>query len=145
MGDIEETYLKSDEAIPLSSSQATSKAYTFGCEVSYIEPHAKLSNSWFHEHTWMGPLMSISRTAPLMSIYKVLINTKINILLPFGPLAILLHYLTGKHVRSTDFRYHFFIHFIQKGMLLKWKSTVVDFFIIFSNVDLWPHDVIYVF
>ncbi|GMQ07893.1 hypothetical protein CsSME_00051890 [Camellia sinensis var. sinensis] len=97
MGDIEETYLKSDEAIPLSSSQATSKAYTFGCEVSYIEPHAKLSNSWFHEHTWMGPLMSISRTAPLMSIYKVLINTKINILLPFGPLAILLHYLTGKH------------------------------------------------
>ncbi|KAL7180601.1 hypothetical protein ACSBR1_043736 [Camellia fascicularis] len=102
MGDVEEIYLESDEAIPLSSSQATSKAatskaYTFGCEVSYIEPYAKLSNSWFHEHAWMGPLMSISRTAPLMSIYKVLINTKINILLPFGPLAILLHYLTGKH------------------------------------------------
>lgn len=34
---------------------------------------------------------------PLRSIYIVLIKAKINMLLPFGPLAILLHYLTGKH------------------------------------------------
>lgn len=32
------------------------------------------------------------------SIYFVLIKAKINLLLPFGPLAILLHYLTGHHV-----------------------------------------------
>ncbi|KAG4972702.1 hypothetical protein JHK84_038777 [Glycine max] len=31
------------------------------------------------------------------SIYVVLIKAKINLLLPFGPLAILLHYLTGHH------------------------------------------------
>ncbi|KAF3772271.1 Vacuolar cation/proton exchanger 2 [Nymphaea thermarum] len=31
------------------------------------------------------------------SVYTVLIKAKINVLLPFGPLAILLHYLTGRH------------------------------------------------
>ena len=35
------------------------------------------------------------------SIYIVLIKAKINVLLPFGPLAILLHYVTHKHVRNT--------------------------------------------
>nr|GMD35416.1 vacuolar cation/proton exchanger 5 isoform X3 [Ipomoea batatas] len=33
----------------------------------------------------------------LRSIYIVLIRAKINVLLPFGPLAILLHHVTGKH------------------------------------------------
>ena len=32
------------------------------------------------------------------SIYFVLIKAKINLLLPFGPFAILLHYVTGHHV-----------------------------------------------
>ncbi|KAF6174990.1 hypothetical protein GIB67_026478 [Kingdonia uniflora] len=37
------------------------------------------------------------RSTALNSIYIVLIRAKINILLPFGPLAILLHYITGLH------------------------------------------------
>ncbi|KAI3941046.1 hypothetical protein MKW92_045322 [Papaver armeniacum] len=37
------------------------------------------------------------RNRALMSIYIVLIKAKINVLLPFGPLAIILHYTTGKH------------------------------------------------
>ncbi|CAN6470821.1 unnamed protein product [Victoria cruziana] len=37
------------------------------------------------------------RSRILYNIYTVLIKAKINVLLPFGPLAILLHYLTGKH------------------------------------------------
>jgi len=35
------------------------------------------------------------------SINIVIMSAKINLLLPFGPLCILLHYLTRKHVRST--------------------------------------------
>eukprot|EP00268_Persea_americana_P046970 TRINITY_DN4859_c0_g1_i4.p1 TRINITY_DN4859_c0_g1~~TRINITY_DN4859_c0_g1_i4.p1 ORF type:complete len:422 (+),score=70.87 TRINITY_DN4859_c0_g1_i4:717-1982(+) len=37
------------------------------------------------------------RNRLLMNIYIVLIKAKINVLLPFGPFAIALHYLTGKH------------------------------------------------
>ncbi|KAJ4796601.1 vacuolar cation/proton exchanger [Rhynchospora pubera] len=42
-----------------------------------------------------GPRSVKSRI--LKSIYIVLIKAKINVLLPFGPLAVILHYLTGKH------------------------------------------------
>lgn len=34
----------------------------------------------------------------LTSVHIVIFQAKINVLLPFGPLAVLLHYLTGKHV-----------------------------------------------
>lgn len=44
------------------------------------------------------------RNRLLMNIYIVLIKAKINVLLPFGPFAIALHYLTGKHVSLTDLR-----------------------------------------
>ncbi|MED6181700.1 Vacuolar cation/proton exchanger 2 [Stylosanthes scabra] len=37
------------------------------------------------------------RITRIRSLYVVLIKAKINLLLPFGPLAIALHYLTGKH------------------------------------------------
>ncbi|XP_057459997.1 vacuolar cation/proton exchanger 2-like [Actinidia eriantha] len=89
MGPVEEKiYLESDEEVPLSSSQATSKIHTFDFEASHIGSHAKLSNSYFSKTIRLGPLRSI---------YIVLIKAKINFLLPFGPLAIMLHYLTGKH------------------------------------------------
>ncbi|KAK8941352.1 Vacuolar cation/proton exchanger 2 [Platanthera zijinensis] len=42
-----------------------------------------------------GPIRARSRL--LMSIYIVIFKAKINILLPFGPLALLLHYLTQNH------------------------------------------------
>eukprot|EP00262_Sarcandra_glabra_P000094 TRINITY_DN1012_c0_g2_i1.p1 TRINITY_DN1012_c0_g2~~TRINITY_DN1012_c0_g2_i1.p1 ORF type:complete len:436 (+),score=65.26 TRINITY_DN1012_c0_g2_i1:178-1485(+) len=45
-------------------------------------------------HAWPHPKRTRGRLPP--SLYHVLI-AKINILLPFGPLAIVLHYLTGRH------------------------------------------------
>ncbi|KAG5538064.1 hypothetical protein RHGRI_025224 [Rhododendron griersonianum] len=89
MGALEETIdLESEEEIPLTSSQAMSKAHPFDFEAPHIGPHAKLSNSWFSK-----PM----QIRAFRSIYIVLVKAKINVLLPFGPLAILLHYLTGKH------------------------------------------------
>jgi len=36
----------------------------------------------------------------LTSVRVVIFQARINVLLPFGPLAIMLHYLSGKHVRA---------------------------------------------
>ncbi|KAK3025118.1 hypothetical protein RJ639_043900, partial [Escallonia herrerae] len=87
MGPIEERLDVDDEEIPFSSSQAT-EVGALQFESSHCVPHANMSNSWF--------LRKI-RISPFRSIYVVLMKAKINVLLPFGPLAILLHYLTGKH------------------------------------------------
>ncbi|KAL6969066.1 Vacuolar cation/proton exchanger 2 [Sarracenia purpurea var. burkii] len=88
MGAVEEKIdLESDEEIPLSLSQTRSKAHTFDFEASCIGSHTKLSTSWCFKQL---------RIRHLRSVYIVLIKAKISILLPFGPLAILLHYLTGK-------------------------------------------------
>uniref|UniRef100_A0A5B6ZTQ0 Vacuolar cation/proton exchanger n=1 Tax=Davidia involucrata TaxID=16924 RepID=A0A5B6ZTQ0_DAVIN len=80
--------LESDEEIPFNSSQTTDKVCTFDFETSHIGQHANISKSWAFKRMW---------NRPLCSIHTVLIKAKINMLLPFGPLAILLHYLTGKH------------------------------------------------
>ena len=40
------------------------------------------------------------KSSPFSSVYDVLIKAKINVLLPFGPLAIVLHYVTRKHVST---------------------------------------------
>ena len=37
----------------------------------------------------------------LTSVRVVIFQAKINVLLPFGPLAIMLHYLSGTHVRAS--------------------------------------------
>lgn len=37
------------------------------------------------------------------SVRVVIFQAKINVLLPFGPLAIMLHYLSGKHVSALHF------------------------------------------
>lgn len=82
--------LDSDEEIPFSTSQGPVKVHPFDFETSHIVSHKPLSNIW---------ILKRMRSAPLRSVYVVLIKAKINMLLPFGPLAILLHYVTGKHVR----------------------------------------------
>ncbi|KAK9281986.1 hypothetical protein L1049_004897 [Liquidambar formosana] len=93
MGPIEEkTDLESDEEIPFSSSPATRKVHAFDFEATHIGPH--VSSTWIYKQI---------RIRPLKSIYIVLIKAKINMLLPFGLLAILLHYLTGKHVWVFSF------------------------------------------
>jgi Ca2+:H+ antiporter len=78
---------------PSSSSSAPpskQQPHTFHFDSSAATlPKSSSSSSFFnHPRT-----RRISR-----SIYIVLIKAKVNILLPFGPLAIFLHYFTGKHV-----------------------------------------------
>lgn len=84
----EKVDLESDEEIPFSASATRKKVQPFDSEIN-IASHVDMSKSWILKRIQMGPLRSI---------YIVLIKAKINMLLPFGPLAILLHYLTGKHV-----------------------------------------------
>ncbi|XP_034207955.1 vacuolar cation/proton exchanger 2-like isoform X2 [Prunus dulcis] len=84
----EKTDLEYDEEIPFSSSSATSKMEALDFEMIHLHSRAELANSWISRH--------IRMRVP-KSIYFVLIKAKINVLLPFGPLAILLHYLTGQH------------------------------------------------
>ncbi|KAM1218950.1 hypothetical protein ACFX13_046898 [Malus domestica] len=82
------TDLESDEEIPFSSSAATSKVEALDFEMIHLRSRADLANSWVSTHMWIR----VPR-----SIYIVLFKAKINVLLPLGPLAILLHYITGKH------------------------------------------------
>ncbi|XP_061373145.1 vacuolar cation/proton exchanger 3-like [Gastrolobium bilobum] len=85
MGSVEKKMdLDFDEEIPFSSSPSTSKVRTLNFERTVDLPKSSFFN--------ILRARCISR-----SIYVVLIKAKINMLLPFGPLAILLHYLTGKH------------------------------------------------
>lgn len=86
------TELDSDEEIPLSASPVKRKVLSFDFEMSHIPSHSNVAKS---------RTFSFMRISVLRSIYIVLIKAKINVLLPFGPLAILLHYITGKHVCST--------------------------------------------
>ncbi|KAI4326231.1 hypothetical protein MLD38_031564 [Melastoma candidum] len=80
--------LDSDEEIPFSSSPGGTKIHPLDCEGErYMSPTVAVK-SWFYKQKGFRLFRSI---------YIVLIRAKINILLPFGPLAILLHYLTGKH------------------------------------------------
>ncbi|KAL3528523.1 hypothetical protein ACH5RR_007845 [Cinchona calisaya] len=85
----EKVDLDSDEELPFCSSHATSKVQSMDCETS------RITSPRHHSHSWV--LRKMQHISPLRSIYFILIKAKINMLLPFGPLAILLHYLTGKH------------------------------------------------
>ncbi|KAK2651797.1 hypothetical protein Ddye_011653 [Dipteronia dyeriana] len=76
-----------DDEIPFSSSPLSNKVHAFDFEPE-MYPSADVAYSRIFKQIRMGPLRSI---------YVVLIKAKINLLLPFGPLAIMLHYLTGKH------------------------------------------------
>lgn len=92
MGPVDEKIdLESDEEIPFSSTPVIGKVHTFDSESTHIYPRAAFSYSRILKQIRMGPVSSI---------YTVVFKAKINMLLPFGPLAILLHYLTGKHVRT---------------------------------------------
>ncbi|RWR95806.1 vacuolar cation/proton exchanger 3-like protein [Cinnamomum micranthum f. kanehirae] len=57
-----------------------------------------------HPNSHFRPLINVPRVAIqwirnrlFKNIYVVLIRAKINVLLPFGPLAVVLHYVTGNH------------------------------------------------
>ncbi|KAL3825040.1 hypothetical protein ACJIZ3_021069 [Penstemon smallii] len=90
MGAVEEKvdHLESDEEIPFHASQSTNKIHSLNFETSPLS-NQRFSASWV--------LRKVNRVSILRSMYIVLIRAKINVLLPFGPLAIMLHYLTNKH------------------------------------------------
>lgn len=94
MGSIgEKVDLESDEEIPFSSSHnATNKAETLHFEAA---AHMASPRSFYSSSRVLRKMDQISF---MRSIYIVILKAKINILLPFGPLAILLHYVTKKHV-----------------------------------------------
>ncbi|KAL6585260.1 Vacuolar cation/proton exchanger 2 [Orobanche minor] len=90
MGSIEENVdIESDEEIPFSGSQTTNKMQSLNFESSNILMDRRFSASWV--------LRKVHHISILRSIYIVLIKAKINVLLPFGPLAVMLHYLTNQH------------------------------------------------
>lgn len=93
MGSIEEkTNYLSDEEIPLKASPVPKNIpHSFDCETTHVGSSPDDKRWWTTNNI---------RFRPLRSAYVVLVRAKINVLLPFGPLAILLHYVTGKHVRS---------------------------------------------
>ncbi|CAN4089242.1 unnamed protein product [Withania somnifera] len=84
----EKLELEFDEEIPFSSSQASIKMDS----LHYEAPHVASPRS--HRSRVLRKMYQISL---LRSVYTVIIKAKINVLLPFGPLAILLHYVTGKY------------------------------------------------
>lgn len=98
MGSIEEKVdLESDEELPFSGSHTTNKMQPMNFEPSHILLNRRFSASWV--------LRKVHRISILRSIYIVLIKAKINVLLPFGPLAIILHYVTNRHVRKSKLVY----------------------------------------
>lgn len=93
--------LEFGEDIPLNSSKPTRKA-TLSLDFDTSSPlQREVPNSRFAKKL---------RCTPFKSIYYVIIQAKINVLLPFGPLAILLHYLTHKYV-SKPFLFTIFVTF----------------------------------
>ncbi|XP_021747299.1 vacuolar cation/proton exchanger 3-like [Chenopodium quinoa] len=80
--------LEFGEDIPLSSSKSSKK----GLHPLEFETSSTIPREVPNSH-----LLKKLRVSPFRSIHTVVIKAKINVLLPFGPLAILLHYLTDKH------------------------------------------------
>ncbi|XP_022884999.1 vacuolar cation/proton exchanger 3-like [Olea europaea var. sylvestris] len=85
----EKVDLESDEETPLNSTQPTNKRQSFNFEANHVISPSKVSSS--------SVLRKIQRISLFRSIYVVLFKAKINVLLPFGPIAITLHYLSKKH------------------------------------------------
>lgn len=90
--------LDSDEETPFSSTHPTNKMQSTQFETT------RISSSPTHvSHPWA--LRRMRHIRVFRSIYIVLIKAKINMLLPFGPLAIVMHYVTGKH--HVRFQFNF--------------------------------------
>ncbi|XP_073146275.1 vacuolar cation/proton exchanger 3-like [Henckelia pumila] len=91
MGSVHERVeLESDEEIPLGGSQTTNKVQSLNFEEPTTSQPKVVSASWVLAKV-------VDRFGLLRSIYIVLIKGKINFLLPFVPLTVMLHYLSEKH------------------------------------------------
>ncbi|XP_022843876.1 vacuolar cation/proton exchanger 2-like isoform X3 [Olea europaea var. sylvestris] len=84
----EKVDLESDKEIPFNATPKTNKRQSFNFEANDVISPSKVSS--------LSGLRKM-QISLLKSIYIVLIKAKISVLLPFGPIAIMLHYLSKKH------------------------------------------------
>ncbi|KAL4560102.1 hypothetical protein LXL04_032251 [Taraxacum kok-saghyz] len=100
---------ESDEESPLTLSQPIGAKQSFQFETS--------------SHTTVPKFRTLRRLqfTAFHSVYVVLVKAKINVLLPFGPLAVLMHYTTGRHV--SIFFHPLFIF----SMTTKLKKSIFPF------------------
>jgi len=77
-----------------------------GVDELELSPPPRKMHSLDFEH--IGSLAAVaellspgSRWGRALTSVRVIFQARINVLLPFGPLAIMLHYLSGKHVRAA--------------------------------------------
>ncbi|KAJ8747813.1 hypothetical protein K2173_007001 [Erythroxylum novogranatense] len=85
MEPVEKVEMESDEETPLSASPAGTKVHPFDSELHSAGVPADVGKFRIFNRLKMSPLSSI---------YFVLMAAKINMLLPFGPLAMLVHHFT---------------------------------------------------
>lgn len=101
---LEKIDFESDEESPLTLSQSAGAKQSFQFETS--------------SHTSVPKFRTLRKLqfTAFHSVYVVLFKAKINVLLPFGPLAVLMHYMTGRHVRIFS---HLFLSFFSMTLKLK--------------------------
>ena len=89
----ERTYL---EHVEISASQRnrTDEVQAFEFETFELRPNENNANSSIFKRIWI----SLPR-----NIYFVLFKSRVSMLLPVGPIAILVHHLSEKQVRSATF------------------------------------------
>jgi Ca2+:H+ antiporter len=100
--------VSADDKMDTDFDEETPFSFTSPSSSSSSAPPSKQQPHTFHFDSSAATLPKSSSSSSFFnhprtrrisrSIYIVLIKAKVNILLPFGPLAIFLHYFTGKHV-----------------------------------------------
>uniref|UniRef100_A0A2P2LPJ6 Vacuolar cation/proton exchanger n=1 Tax=Rhizophora mucronata TaxID=61149 RepID=A0A2P2LPJ6_RHIMU len=88
MTPIEKADLESEEEIPLRMSSARREVIPFDLETTSLSSNSSMAHSRIFKRIQMSPLRSI---------YFVLLKGKINMLLPFGPVAIAVHHFSQNH------------------------------------------------
>jgi hypothetical protein len=91
-------------------------------ELAAPAPAPRKMHSLEFEH--IGSLAAVAESlAPgsrwqraLTSVRVVIFQAKINVLLPFGPLAIMLHYLSGTHVRAPAPHFVSYIFYFRRRL-----------------------------
>lgn len=91
MGSIDEKIdLEAHEELTFSSSAATGDIEALHFETVHLHSRADVAYSWISKN--------VGRIRTPRSLYVVLLNAKLTMFLPCGPLAIWLHIVTEKQV-----------------------------------------------
>lgn len=92
----ERIYLEHEEIS--ASRRNRTEVHAFEFETFDLWPNENNASSSIFKRIWISLLRSI---------YVVLFKSRVNMLLPFGPIAILVHHLSEKQVRSATFIINF--------------------------------------